>query len=191
MWRRLGRSCGLCHDLTEADPPYNCIVYLPTKRGLFPPFGGKRLFHRQPHGVPRLCRGPVRTSRLRLVRNKRIEGVGGSVPIMGRVRGAPFRRRRSHILGEAAVAVLLHEQRLTSSQIAERISPVLHQYRFNNQTLGWIVVRTKGVTRTRQTEGGLGIYEVDSNRIPDLPQKTLKRLEKELEKYHSPTGNDG
>jgi hypothetical protein len=92
------------------------------------------------------------------------------------------------MLGEAAVAVLLHEQRLTSSQIAERISPVLHQYRFNNQTLGWIVVRTKGITRTTDSEAGLGIYEVDTDRIPDLPQRTLQRLKKELEKYHSPKG---
>ena len=170
--------------------PYNPIVYLPTKRGLFPPVGGERLFHRQPHGVPRPWRGPVRTSRLRLVRNKRIEGVRGSVANMGRVAGVPFRRRRSYILGEASVAVLIHQPGLTSLQISERLNGVLKQYRFNNSTLGWIVSRTPGIQHHRTPNGNVNQYFVEPGRSPDLPQKTEKRLAKHLEKFHPPTGDE-
>lgn len=125
------------------------------------------------------------------MKNKRIEGVGGSVANMGRVRGVPFRRRRSYILGEASVAVLIHQPGLTSRQISDRLNGVLKQYRFNNSTLGWIVSRTPGVDYIKGTNGNVNLYFVEHGRSPDLPLKTQDRLLKHLEKFHPPTGDEG
>lgn len=94
------------------------------------------------------------------------------------------------MLGEASVRTLQHEQGLTSSQIAERIIPVMSQYRFNNSTLGWILNRTPGIIKQKASPTSIGVYFVEVGRIAHLPQQTEKRLLEHLTKYHPPTGDD-
>ena len=93
------------------------------------------------------------------------------------------------MIGELGVFVLLHESDLSASQIAERIVPVAHQYRFNNATLGWILTRTHGIIKARSSPTASGTYSVEPGREPDLPQKTRQRLAAHLEKFNPPSGD--
>lgn len=107
---------------------------------------------------------------------------------MGRVRGTTFRRNRTMVIGEVAVRVLQLEPELSSRQIAERIVPVIRQYRFNNATLGWILKRTPGVITTKASPGSSATYSLEPGREAYLAQKTEIRLLEHLEKFQPPTG---
>lgn len=93
------------------------------------------------------------------------------------------------MIGELSVMVLMHEADLSARQIAERIVPVAHQYRFNNSTLGWILTRTHGIIKTKSSPTACGTYSVEPGRNPDLPQKTRQRLAAHLEKFNPPSGD--
>lgn len=121
---------------------------------------------------------------------RKIEGAVFLQKNMGRVRGpTAFRRNRTYMIGELSVMVLMHEDDLSARQIAERIVPVAHQYRFNNSTLGWILTRTHGIIKTKSSPTSIGTYSVEPGRNPDLPQKTRQRLAAHLEKFNPPTGD--
>jgi len=108
---------------------------------------------------------------------------------MGRVRGIAFRRNRTYMIGEISVGVLVVEPGLTARQIAERIVPVAHQYRFNNSTLGWILSRTPGIIKIQSSPTSIGTYSVEPGRLPDIPNKTRQRLEDHLQKFNPPMGD--
>lgn len=91
------------------------------------------------------------------------------------------------MLGEVSVKVLELEPGLTSRQIAERIVPVVHQYRFNNATLGWILARTPGVIAESRPHK-IATYFLEPGRTATLPQNTERRLMAQLEKFHPPKG---
>ena len=111
---------------------------------------------------------------------------------MGRVSGSvPLRRNRSYVIGEVTVAVLQREPGLTAAQIAERIVPVVHMFRFNNSTLGWIIARTPGIVKLHSNPHKIMQYGIESGRVADLPNQTRQRLEQQLEKFHPPSGDDG
>lgn len=118
--------------------------------------------------------------------DRKIEGEVSRRKPMGRVAGVTFRRNRSMMLGEVSVRVLQIQPGLTSRQIAERIVPVVHQYRFNNATLGWILKRTPGVIVVKSSPSKVATYELEPGREAYLPQNTEKRLLNQMEKFHSP-----
>ena len=153
-----------------------------------PPFGGWIGLPRQPIGIPLGSRrqdGVIKPA----AEKRKIEGEVSRREIMGRVRGAAFRRNRTYMIGEISVAVLVEEPDLTARQIAERIVPVAHQYRFNNATLGWILSRTPGIIKIKSSPTSIGSYSVEAGRIPDLPQKTKQRLHDHLQKFNPPMGD--
>lgn len=121
---------------------------------------------------------------------RKIEGAVFRRENMGRVRGpTTFRRNRTYMIGELSVMVLMHETDLSAREIAERIVPVAHQYRFNNATLGWILTRTHGIIKTKSSPTACGTYSIEVGRNPDLPQKTRQRLAAHLEKFNPPSGD--
>lgn len=95
------------------------------------------------------------------------------------------------MIGEAAVAVLEREQGLTARQIAERIVPVVHQFRFNNSTLGWIVARTPGIIAVSTSPNKVSTYELEEGRTADLPKATQARIQAQLQKFYPPSGDIG
>lgn len=155
-----------------------------------PPEGGKWL-------GPVACRHPVKGAvglpgyQPGGCEKRKIEGVVFRRRSMGRVRGQPFRRNRTFMIGEAAVAVLEREQGLTARQIAERIVPVVHQFRFNNSTLGWIVARTPGIIAVSTSPHKISTYELEEGRTADLPKATQARIEAQLQKFYPPSGDIG